>query len=84
MIRRCRKLRLGWAIAARRGVDRDSYLCIFDQDLRMGLRSEKVIFRDRDLAVEQIRSMRRSQRTGEQWVAFEDLKLVSIFKWIPA
>lgn len=84
MIRRCKKLRLGWAIRSTRGVDRNTYLCVYDQDLRMGMPSEKIVFRDRDLAVEQIRGMRRSQRAGEQWCSFEHLRLVKLFRWIPA
>lgn len=84
MIRKCKKLRLGWAIRAEHGPDRGTYLCIYEQDLRMGMPSEKIIFRDRDLAVEQIRDMRRSQRAGKQWRSFKHLRLVKLFRWIPA
>lgn len=74
---------LGWAIRAKEtyggyGERYDTvWLTIFDTDLRMGTRDEKVVFVNKDAATCQIKQMRRDNFGDGR---FNNFKLVRMFK----
>ena len=74
------KIYLGWAIRAIDDVGYDLYLCIFDNDLRMGLAHEKIIFTDHIQAVDQLKLMRTHYKN--QWLNFDNFRIVRMFKWV--
>lgn len=80
-----KKVYLGWGISETNAIfcaGSISWLTIFDHDLRMGSSNEKIIFTQKDLAVEQLRAMRKLQKTKHEWQAFGEFKLVRLYKTV--